>query len=200
MVKAVIFDCGNVLHRVENKHIKKDIGLTLAVNIEMVEKLWRKLVPSFGRGEITEKEFWQKFLRQSGSKKPLPKESLFVRELRKRYKAYDDVMKIVYQLKEKGIRLAVLSNTIAPHVKFLTSKSLFRLFDIKIFSNEVGFQKPDKRMYRLALNKLGVQPAETVLIDDEPTHIKAGMKAGVRGILFQSIKQLKRDLIKLGVL
>ncbi|MDP2927180.1 MAG: HAD family phosphatase [bacterium] len=195
-IKAVIFDCGNVLCRVENEHIKRDISSTLAVDIRTVERLWERFVPLLGKNKINELEFWKIFLKKSGGKKPLPKESLFIREFRKRYKVYDSVIKIVYQLKKKGIKLAILSNNITPQVKFLTSKGLFKPFDIKIFSNEVGVQKPDKKMYLLALKRIRARPQETIFVDDRLIHVEAAKKLGINGILFQNAKQLKKDLIK----
>lgn len=45
----------------------------------------------------------------------------------------------------------------------ISSTNLNNCFDTVIISEEVGYRKPDKRIFELALNKLKVQPEDDVL-------------------------------------
>jgi HAD superfamily hydrolase (TIGR01509 family) len=73
------------------------------------------------------------------------------------------------------------------------------MFDVLIFSCWEGIKKPEKKIYELALERLGTRPAEAVFIDDKPRCIKGARKAGLKTILFESIYQVKDELTKLSV-
>jgi putative hydrolase of the HAD superfamily len=58
------------------------------------------------------------------------------------------------------------------------------LFDTEIFSSSCGLRKPDPRIYRLALEKLGVDPPEALFVGDGANDELAGAeRAGMRAIL-----------------
>jgi epoxide hydrolase-like predicted phosphatase len=67
-----------------------------------------------------------------------------------------------------------------------------------IVSAEVGVMKPDARIYRIALEKLGVAPAEAVLLDDFPKNVEGARAVGMAAIHFtrpeQALDELKRLL------
>ncbi|GCE51166.1 2-haloacid dehalogenase/putative hydrolase of the HAD superfamily [Thermosporothrix hazakensis] len=53
---------------------------------------------------------------------------------------------------------------------------LDRFVDLQIFSAEEGLAKPDERIYRLALTRLGVAPEETLFLDDRLENILAAQR------------------------
>ena len=61
--------------------------------------------------------------------------------------------------------------------------------DLIVYSHEEGIKKPDSRIYRLVCERLGVQPEETVFLDDVPQAIEAAREVGMRGIVFQNNAQ-----------
>lgn len=52
------------------------------------------------------------------------------------------------------------------------------LVDEIVYSHEVGLAKPDPRIYRLTEQRLGVQPEEVVFVDDAPTNVEAARQLG----------------------
>jgi FMN phosphatase YigB (HAD superfamily) len=62
-------------------------------------------------------------------------------------------------------------------------------FDDLIFSAEVGLAKPDRRIFDLALDRLQVQPAEAIFIDDVPVNVEAAQTIGMAGIRFETTEQ-----------
>ncbi len=62
-------------------------------------------------------------------------------------------------------------------------------FDDLIFSAEVGLAKPDRRIYELALERLRVQPAEAIFIDDVEENVEAARAIGLSGIRFANVEQ-----------
>ncbi|WP_243717000.1 HAD family phosphatase [Actinomadura sp. KC345] len=78
-----------------------------------------------------------------------------------------------------GTRTALLSNSWGNEYP----RDLFAgLFDAVVISCEVGMRKPDERIFRHALDLLGLDAAECVFIDDIEHNIRAAERLGIRGI------------------
>jgi putative hydrolase of the HAD superfamily len=199
MIKAVIFDVGGVLHTDEMKFVHRDIISILGITKKTFDESYKRLIPLIQEGKISEKQFWNWFLKDTNSKKHLPKKSLFIREFIKRYKVNNDVIKIVKSLKSQGYKLAVLSNTIKSHVEVNEKKGVYDGFSVRILSCEAALRKPDPKMFKLALRKLGAKFEETVFIDDKPEFVKAAKALGINGLVFKSSEILKNDLKALGL-
>jgi epoxide hydrolase-like predicted phosphatase len=60
------------------------------------------------------------------------------------------------------------------------------LFDEVVDSAHVGMRKPDPRIFRLALERLGgTKPEAAVFLDDFPGNVAAAERVGIRGILVE---------------
>ncbi|MFI0404962.1 HAD-IA family hydrolase [Actinomadura sp. 3N508] len=78
-----------------------------------------------------------------------------------------------------GARTAVLSNSWGNDYP----RDLFaEVFDAVVISSEVGLRKPDERIFRHALDLLGLAAAECVFIDDIEHNVRAAQDLGLRGI------------------
>lgn len=75
--------------------------------------------------------------------------------------------------------------------------SLNEYFDTIIISEEVGFSKPDKRIFELALKKLNVQPENTLFVGDDLEKDIAGCQnANIKGIWFNPHGIMNKTEIK----
>ncbi len=75
-------------------------------------------------------------------------------------------LETVTALRDRGIPLGLISMC-APDTPPLWRESPFaNLFDVEVFSSEVGLRKPDPAIYRYALDRLGVEPANTLYCGD----------------------------------
>jgi len=198
--EAAIFDVGGVLHKNIVQHVRKDIAAHFGLQKDEFRDAWRKTSLPLGTGEINEAEFWQRFIARIQSTIPLPEESLLVREYARRFKANRGVLNIIDQLDLESYKLAIPSNTVEAHVKFLSERGLFDKFDIKVFSNEVGLHKPDPEIYLVTLEQLGTNADRAFFVDDNANNVMAANNMGIRGIQYISTKQLRRDLKSLSVL
>ncbi len=66
--------------------------------------------------------------------------------------------------------------------------------DLIIYSHEVRMSKPDRRIYELTCERLGVQPAEIVFLDDYEPNIVAAREFGMHAIFFQETSQAIADI------
>lgn len=90
-------------------------------------------------------------------------------------------------LRNRGYRLAVISNTVAPPQGLddhLSDHNLLDLLPIRIYSCQVGVPKPNPRIFHAALDKLKLQAADTVYVGDKPRIDVAGARrVGMQTIL-----------------
>jgi putative hydrolase of the HAD superfamily len=66
--------------------------------------------------------------------------------------------------------------------------------DLIIYSHEVGYKKPDPRIYQLACERLGVMPEEAIFLDDVPQAIDAAQALGMQGVVFHDNAQAIADI------
>ncbi|WP_033423890.1 HAD family hydrolase [Actinomadura flavalba] len=79
----------------------------------------------------------------------------------------------------RGVRTALLSNSWGNDYP----RHLFAdLFDDVVISCEVGMRKPDAEIFRLAVERLGLEPGECVFIDDIVHNIRAAESVGLHGV------------------
>jgi len=76
---------------------------------------------------------------------------------------------------------AIVSNAWPDIRTAITNAGLQDLTDAIILSCEVGYAKPDRRIYTIALNHIDADPAHTLFIDDTPGHVAAAQSLGMTG-------------------
>ena len=68
------------------------------------------------------------------------------------------------------------------------------LFDFVLESSVVGLRKPDPRIYQLACERLGVEPAQAVFLDDLGINLKPARAMGMTTIKVTSERQALEEL------
>lgn len=97
-------------------------------------------------------------------------------------------------------KIALLSNAMRPFLdQILEKHDLKRLFDTMVISCEEHVTKPDPKIYRLAVERLGVPAEACVFTDDNQTNIDAARTVGIKAVRFTGVAQLKADLAALGI-
>ena len=99
----------------------------------------------------------------------------------------DEQVKPLFEgLRERGVRVGVLSNTIWPrdyHRGVFERDGVLDLIDADIYSSELAWTKPHPEAFRAAAAALGVDPSEAVYVGDRPFEdIHGSQLAGMRAI------------------
>jgi len=98
----------------------------------------------------------------------------------------NDIHATLATLRRQGLQLAIVSNTFIPptcHEHQLRHLGLRDFFDYCCYSSSSVFQKPDARIYRLALDALRVVPAQAVMVGDKFRYdILGPRRLGIRTI------------------
>ncbi|KAM7269265.1 hypothetical protein ACFE04_024762 [Oxalis oulophora] len=87
--------------------------------------------------------------------------------------AYDGLV----LLKDAGVKLSVVSNFDTRLRKLLKDLNVIDLFDAIIISSEVGYEKPDSRIFKAALDQMNVKAAKAVHVGDDHKADKLGANA-----------------------
>ena len=82
-------------------------------------------------------------------------------------------------LRDRGYRLAVVSNHRAWLPGYLAEIGLAEFFEAIVVSDVVGFEKPDVRIMGIALDKLGLEASECLYVGDHPFDVLCAKKAGM---------------------
>ncbi len=100
---------------------------------------------------------------------------------------------VLENLKKTEKRIGLICNTgLTPGFalrRFLDSEGVIDHFDFLGFSDEIGYRKPDIRVFHLAAQKLGVEPHELTHVGDNlRIDVWGAQAAGLRAVLFESEK------------
>jgi len=88
------------------------------------------------------------------------------------------------RLRGAGFALAVVSNSEGTIEQMLVEIGLRELFSTVIDSSIVGFTKPDPRIFALALERLGVDAADALMVGDSPSaDVDGALAVGIRAAL-----------------
>ncbi len=94
-------------------------------------------------------------------------------------KPADGMTAVVRRAKDQGIRTGLLSNSWGLDYD---RSGWDDLFDALVISGEVGLRKPEPEIYRLAAERIGVQPAECVFVDDLAANVCGAVAVGMVGV------------------
>ena len=97
-----------------------------------------------------------------------------------RFEAEPGAVEALESLRAHGLELAVVSNWDVGLAEHLERIGLGRLFSAIVTTAEAGAAKPDPAAFRLALERLGVQPERALHVGDEPEDEQGAAAAGMR--------------------
>jgi epoxide hydrolase-like predicted phosphatase len=194
VIRAVIFDVGGVLLRVQDRRARRkweaNLGLSegtlykaivtsqvsarAIVGEVPVDELWRHAATIFNLDAEQSREFRRDFWSDNRLNTELAK---FMRHLRGRFKT------------------AILSNAWSDAREDFRRFGLDRLVDTMVISAEEGVAKPDSHIYHIAVGRLSLRPEEAVFVDDRPENVQGAQTVGMRGVQFKNNAQAIAEIM-----
>lgn len=98
---------------------------------------------------------------------------------------------VLRELHASGIRLFVLSNMPADVLHVLDRFEWLALFEGVVYSGREGVAKPDPAIYRLLVDRHGLDPATTAFVDDRQENVDAAAAVGFRAVRFTDASTLR---------
>ena len=168
-MKAIIFDFVGVLAVKSESHVSDDISESIDAKIGSVvddDKFRTDVMKEY---RISSKEFDEVIEKIAG-----------------KYAPYKPLWDILPALKSK-YKLCIINNGTA--FTLPTFKKTFQIddyFDVFLSSAVEGLRKPDPRIYKLAIDRLGVKPNDVLFMDDSLQNIDAAKGIGIETIYWKT--------------
>ncbi len=96
----------------------------------------------------------------------------------------EGMAELIAQLKVHGVRCFLLSNISRYFAAHCKEAPLIAEMEGCVFSAVCGLQKPDKAIFVHACEVFGIDPAETIFVDDRAENVAAAVACGIRGYVF----------------
>jgi putative hydrolase of the HAD superfamily len=204
MIAAVTFDATHTLiHSPRLGEIYAQVLARHGIEVaperagELVRTVWTEFacLADPGRDRFTShpggaRGWWHRFLLRVAEHLDAPVPSRFAAaELYHRFgsaaawEVYPEVRPTLAVLRGKGLRLAVVSNWDERLPLLLERLGLAGSFEAIVCSSEVGVEKPDRRIFRRALERLGVGPAAALHVGDHRLEdVEGAVAAGMYAV------------------
>lgn len=192
MIKGIFFDFDGVITLEKQgtppiiSYIAKETGLPP----QSVEVAYRKYNRALLCGKIIHKDMWQGFCEELQS--DIDYDILTGAFLN--ITPDQTVITYIKELKEKYIIGLITDNKVDRIETILKTFNLKDLFDVVVISAEVHAGKTEEAIFKVALNRSGLEPQESVFIDNTARNLEVPARMGFRTIYFDDEK---RDLAEL---
>lgn len=174
-MKNIVFDLGGVVFaRNISRCTQEFVDFFAFVRSERMPRFWEE----YDRGTSTLGEVTETLARMNGC--TLEKCASYLQYSIDLQEPVRPTEELIRQLKQAGYRLYILSNMSREFIARLRTFPVYGLFDGEVVSCEEGVVKPEPRIYELLLERFGLEPAETLFIDDRRVNLEAASAFGIR--------------------
>jgi len=198
-IRAIFWDVGGVLLTNAWDRVERSAALEhFHLDLDEFHDRHEMVVSSFERGKITLDEY----LDRTVFYRPRP----FTRGEFRDYmfslsQPFPEVLQFAQRLADSGkYFMGTINNESRElnnqRIETFGLRKIFRLF---VSSCYVGFRKPERDIYRLALEITQIPAEECCFVDDRALNLECAAKLGMHTIEMQQLEQLRSDLAKLGV-
>ncbi len=199
MIKAIVFDYGGVIE-IFKPDFNKEVVDYLKIKEEDWDNVYFSLNYLCNTGQKTYEEVYALTAKELGAS---DEQILKVLEIKKNNKETNKInfklIEIIKKLRNANYKIGLLSNNYISLRKELENLKLIDLFDSIVVSGEVGYYKPQPKIFEILFNELRVKNTEIIFIDDTENSLKGAKEIGYTPILFTTNEKLKEDLKNLGV-
>lgn len=177
-IQWIIFDVMGVIFEVGDDTNELLIPFIQQKNSDITKEQIYKLYLKASLGEISSTTFWQEL----GFENEYP-------EIERNYldtclTIDPEFMPVAVEL-AKRYSLAILSNDVPVWSAYLRQKyELDRLFKVIIISGEVGYRKPDKRIYEILVEAIKSPASTCIFIDDRAKNLQPAAELGFKTVRF----------------
>jgi putative hydrolase of the HAD superfamily len=198
-IRAIFWDVGGVLLTNAWDRTERTAALEhFRLDEEEFHDRHEMVVSSFERGKITLDEYIDRtvFYRARPFARDAFRDYMFSLS-----QPFPEVLEFVRALSDSGkYFMGTINNESRELNNYRIEKfGLRKIFRLFVSSCYVGFRKPERDIYRLALETTQIPADQCCFIDDRALNLECAAKLGMPTIEMQQVEQLRGDLAKLGV-
>ncbi len=182
MIKAVVFDLGNVLCKLDREACNGALGKHSRLpSDEIGKRLWGgELERASETGKYDSAEYFRQ-VKDAIVADPDWHYDDFCEEFMKALVPYEPGERAVVRAQELGLRVFILSNTSFLHSRFIFSREILATIpELYALSYKIGVMKPHPDIWRWLLERSGLSAGECMYFDDVPAYCEAGAALGFR--------------------
>ena len=108
------------------------------------------------------------------------------------------MIELMEELRDRGLRMAMLTNNVREWEPVWRSMlPVDEIFEFVVDSAFVGCRKPDREIYEIVLERLGLPPEACLFVDDVDVNIEAAREIGLAAVHFRDNEQAIPEIRKL---
>ncbi len=197
-IKTIIFDIGGVLLNIHPEKILNFFENVTELSINQLQEsiIW-DIYYQYEIGELDDSQFYGSINNLFPEDKKIS-EGDFWHGWKLLLGEQTKVVNLLTTFYER-IPIWLLSNTNPWHIQYLKSCSEYyfhKFITGAIYSYDVGYRKPDKTIYNLTMEKIGISGEEILFIDDDQENVKAANETGINAIIYEGMEKLIVSLAK----
>jgi len=198
-IRAIFWDVGGVLVTNAWDRAQRTAALEhFHLDEEEFNDRHEMVVSSFERGKITLDEYLARtvFYRTRPFARDTFRDYMFSLS-----QPFPEVIEFAQKLRNSGKYFMATINNESRELNYyrIEKCGLRQIFGLFVSSCFVGFRKPEKDIYRLALELTQIPAKECCFIDDRALNLECAAVLGMHTIEMQGVDRLREDLRKLGV-
>ena len=198
-ISVLLWDVGGVLlTNGWGRDSREEAARVFHVEFDDFQTRHAALVDEFEQGRASLHTYLQNTLFHEP--RPFSEEDV-VQFMRARSQPHPETLALVEELAKGGAYLMGLLNNESFELNQYRIErfELDRYFSLFLSSCYVGLQKPDDRIYSLALHLIQRRPEECLFIDDRAVNLEPAKRLGIRTIHYRSVAQLRQELQEYGI-
>jgi putative hydrolase of the HAD superfamily len=107
----------------------------------------------------------------------------------------EPMIALLAELRDRGYRLGLLTNNVREwEPRWRAMLPVDELFEVVVDSAFVGIRKPDRAIYRMTCERLGVAPEQCLFVDDVEPNCVAAEDIGMSAVWFRATPQAIEDI------
>lgn len=181
MLKNIIFDFGGVICTFSQDAILDDF-CTGEAHARLKPVLFRSW-QSLDEGTVDYEKYVAQTLRMLDGEDRQTAQRFF-RQWHRSMRPIPGIWALIGELKARGYGVYLLSNASTWFAEHLDDYPILRLFDGTLVSAPEKMAKPEERIYRRALERFGLNAAQTLFVDDHVENAEAAEHVGIAGYTF----------------
>jgi putative hydrolase of the HAD superfamily len=194
-----IFDIGDVLIDNDLPALQQRLAASSNLSVEDIKRIWAQ--PEFiavETGKISGRKYFKDLISLTGLDWRYQD---WIQAWADIYTINNTGMDLMLNLKRSGHGVNLLSNLAEYNKEAIDLKFPHFLSETEcnFFSFEVGYHKPDPRIYKTVYNSLSIPPDKCVFIDDMAENVEGAISAGMTGIVFsiENIEEIKAEIARI---
>jgi HAD superfamily hydrolase (TIGR01509 family) len=185
-LEACLVDAYDTIVTCDFSIIQNELSALADVTPDTWHVEYARVGPLVSDGRISKAEAFARLLRAAGREARPGLVAELVRQdqelLLAHARLYDDAIPFLQRLRDRGIKIAIVSNCAENTRPLLVKHGVDALADTLVLSCEVGSAKPAAEIFRCALDRLGVAAEAAVFVDDQAGYCAGSAAAGIRAV------------------